>query len=284
MTLPIGTFTLSASGNGCTETGTADIVSAGDDVVQDFALFRKLDNFGHACSPIALDWVDVTNQTALFGDDVAGRLILPFPFPFYGESYQKAFLSSNGNLNFLEANADFIPTAIPTALAPNAAIYAFWADLLINDDDTSIDYGVVGDAPNRAFIVEYRHIQVLGSTAKLDVEIKLWENGTIDLLYGSNPVNPGDGRLATVGIENATGTDALQIGFLERVLPSGGAIRITTVPTGFVKGTVTDANDGLPIGGATVKAQPGGRHATTADDGTYELRLRAGNYSGHRQC
>ena len=63
------------------------------------------------------------------GDDVAGRLRLPFSFPFYGESYDKAFISSNGYLNFLEANADFIPTAIPSALAPNAAIYAFWADL-----------------------------------------------------------------------------------------------------------------------------------------------------------
>ncbi len=93
--------------------------------------------------------------------------------------------------------------------------------------------GVVGDAPNRAFIVEYHDIQVLGSTAMLDLEVKLWENGTIDLLYGSNPVNPGDGRLATAGIENAKGTDALQIGFLERVLPSGGAIRITTVPDGL---------------------------------------------------
>ena len=222
--------------------------------------------------------MDVQGQTALIGDDVAGRLRLPFSFPFYGESYDKAYVSSNGNLNFLEPNADFIPTAIPSGSAPNAAIYAFWADLNIDDDATSVDYGVVGDAPNRAFIVEYQDVQVLGSTATLDLEVKLWESGTIDLLYGSNPVNPGDGRLATVGIEDATGGDALQIGFLERVLPSGGAIRITTVPTGFVGGTVTDRNDGLPIAGAVVTAGPGGRHATTADDGTYRLRLRAGTY------
>ena len=56
---------------------------------------------------------------------------------------------------------------------------------------------------------------------------------------------------ATVGIENATGTDALQIGFFERILESNHAIRITTVPTGFITGTVTDANDGQPIAGAT---------------------------------
>ncbi len=278
LVLPIGTFTLSASADGCTETGIAEITSAGEDVTQDFALFRKLDDFGHACAPTAFDWVDADGQTALIGDEVAGRLRLPFSFPFYGEEYSQVYVTENGYVNFLAPEAGlFIPTGIPATSTPNAAIYALWMDLFITDVG-SIDYELVGTAPNRAFVIEYSDVRVLGAATLLDFEMKLWENGTIDLLYGSNPANPGDGRNATVGIENATGTDALQIGFFESNLESNHAIRITTVPTGFIGGTVTDANDGLPIAGAEIQATPGGRSTTTNDEGQYELRLLAGSY------
>ncbi len=203
---------------------------------------------------------------------------MPFTFPFYDEGYDQVYVSENGYLNFLEPETGFFnPTAIPTAGPPNAAIYPLWMDLYITDVG-SIDSQTVGTAPNRAFVVEYTDVRVLGTAALLDFEVKLWENGTIDLLYGSNPANPGDGRVATVGIENATGTDALQIGFFEGNLESNHAIRITTVPTGFISGTVTDANDGLPIVGAEVTATPGGRSTTTDEDGLYELRLLAGSY------
>jgi subtilisin family serine protease len=279
LTLPIGTFTLSASADGCTETGSAEITSAADDVTQDFALFRKLDDFGHACAPTAFDWVDAQDQTALIGDEIAGRLRLPFAFDFYGESYQQVYVAENGYVNFLAPDAGFfIPTAIPASGTPNAAIYPFWMDLYITDVG-AIDSDTVGTAPNRAFVIEYSDVRVLGTATLLDFEIKLWENGTIDLLYGSNAANPGDGRTATVGIENATGTDALQIGFFESNLSSNSAIRITTVPTGFIGGTVTDANDGLGIAGAEVVAKPGGRKATTGDDGSYTLRVLAGSYN-----
>ena len=182
-------------------------------------------------------------------------------------------------MNFLQPETgNFNPTGIPSRRAPNAAIYPLWMDLYITDVG-SIDSEPIGSGSNRAFVIEYTDVRVLGTAALLDFEIKLWENGTIDLLYGSNPANPGDGRVATVGIENATGTDALQIGFFEGNLESNHAIRITTVPTGFISGTVTDANDGLPIAGAEIQATPGGRSTTTNEDGLYELRLLAGTYA-----
>ena len=113
LNLPIGTFTISASADGCTETGSAEITSAADDVTQNFALFRKLDDFGHACAPTAFDWVDANGQTALIGDEIAGRLRLPFSFPFYDGSYDEVFLSENGYINFLQAETgNFIPTGI----------------------------------------------------------------------------------------------------------------------------------------------------------------------------
>ena len=55
---------------------------------------------------------------------------------------------------------------------------------------------------------------MLGSTSTIDFEIKLYERGeTLDILYGANPANPGDGRGAGIGIEDASGTDGLEFSF-----------------------------------------------------------------------
>lgn len=281
MELPIGTYLLRASANGCTESAEATIVGSLEDEVvdQDFSLFRKLDDFGHACAAIPFDWVTATGQSALYGDEFAGRLRLPFAFPFYDGAYEQIFLSDNGYMNFLGPDQyNMFPQAIPSKSPPNAAIYALWQDLYL-DAGSSIDYELIGSAPDRAFVIAYTGIKARGASGRISFQVKLWEGGAIDLLYGANPANPGDGRNATVGIENATGTDALQLGFREPVIGANSAIRISEVPTGIVSGVVTDANDGSPIAGATVTATPGGRTARTDDTGAYKLRLLPGNYT-----
>jgi subtilisin family serine protease len=278
--LPIGDYTLRAAGGGCTEQGDADISLVDHDITQDFALFRKLDDFGHGCRPIAFNWVDAGTQSALYGEELVGRLRLPFSFEFYGEAYSQIWLSENGYVNFLAPDAgNFIPSSIPSAATPNAAIYPFWQDMTI-DAQSSIDYATVGTAPNRAFVIEYSSMQIFGSPTHVSFEIKLWEDGRIDMLYGPNPASPGDGRSATIGIENADGTDALQFGFLDRgVIDPNSAFRYEHVPSGLVHGTVTDANDGDPVAGAAIVAAPGLRRTTTDADGNYSLRLRPGAYT-----
>jgi subtilisin family serine protease len=276
--LPIGTFTLRGSSGGCTETAFIDIESLGPDLTQDFSLARKLDDFGHGCREIPFAWVDAGTQSALFGDDFAGRLRLPFDFSFYGETYSAVYLSDNGYLNFLAADQfNPFPTGIPSKGAPNAAIYAFWQDLVL-DTSAGIDYDTIGTAPDRTFVIEYAGMRA-GGTSRVSFEIQLHEDGRIDLLYGPNPPNPGDGRTALTGIENATGTDALQISLFDGVIEPNSAVRIEPVASGLVHGTVVDKNDGLPIAGAAVTASPGNRTTHTAEDGSYTLRLRPGHYT-----
>lgn len=277
--LPIGDYTLRASAGGCTEVGLADVSLVDGDITQDFSLFRKLDDFGHGCRPIPFEWLDATGPTALYGDEFAGRIRLPFGFDFYGTTYDQVFISDNGYLNFLageEGNA--FPVSLPNGDPPNAAIYAFWQDLMI-DDPASINSAVIGDSPNRAVVIEYDAMKAAGASGRLSFQVWLWESGTIDMLYGANPANPGDGRNAGVGIENESGTDALEFAFMGGLIQPNSAFRYEVVPTGLVSGVVTDANDGLPIAGATITASPSGRTATTAEDGTYTLRLLPGSYT-----
>ena len=52
-------------------------------------------------------------------------------------------------------------------------------------------------------------------------------------------------------------------------------------PSGFVQGQVTDANDDLPLAGATVKAIRGGsvfRETTTDSNGNYRMQLPLDTY------
>lgn len=289
LTLPVGTYTIRASAGGCTETGLVDgfrIVHTNR--ILDFSLSRKIDDFGHGCRPLAFSWIDATTDTALFGDGFIGRLHLPFQFKFYGQRYQQVYISDDGYLSFLgpdtgnavpgDTSGGAIPLSIPSATTPNAAIYALWRDLYLADD-SSIQYATVGSPGDRTFVIEFNKIAVRGTTAPLDFEIKLYERGeTVDILYGNNPANPGDGRGATVGIENATGTDALQFSFSDSLIIPNSSYRYQMVESGIVHGTVSDRNDGEPIAGATVTASPGFGSTTTAEDGTYSLRLYPGTY------
>ena len=291
LTLPIGEYTIRVAAGGCTSHEESEVTLTLAGVTHDVTLSAKIDDFGHGCHRVAFDWVDAALNTAMFGDQTVGRLAMPFPFPFYGESYDEVFITDNGYLSFeMPEFADPTPIAIPSTGTPNAAIYALWQNLVI-DGASAVRYDTVGTSPDRAFVVEYEQLKVgprfgdLGTeaepaaTGRVDVEVKLWEDGTIDILYGDNPANPGDGRDAGIGIENADGTDALQFSFSEDLVSANVAYRYEVVPSGIVSGTVTDANDDLPIAGAVVTADPGGRTVSTGADGTYSLRVRPGTYT-----
>ena len=228
----------------------------------------------------------------MFGDQTVGRLALPFSFPFYGDAYDAVYITDNGYVTF-EAPEFGFPEPIPRASRRSSRrtprSIPLWQNLVI-DAASSVRYETVGSAPDRAFVLEFEQMRVGPSfgdgdtnaeplASLVDFEVKLWEDGRIDVLYGDNPASPGDGRNASIGIENAAGTDALQFSLFDDLVSSNTAYRYEIVPSGVVSGTVTDGNDGLPIAGAVVTAHPGGRTATTDDDGLYSLRLRPGTYT-----
>ena len=84
----------------------------------------------------AFSWIDITGvgtPIPFTGDDQnQGPFSLPFPFPFYGQTYNTAHVATNGFLNFLAPNASFGNGPIPNPSEPNAAIYPFWDDLFVD--------------------------------------------------------------------------------------------------------------------------------------------------------
>ena len=280
MTLPVGSYTIEASRDGCLSTDQRD-VNLTRNTRQNLNLVLLIDDFGHACESIPYDWVDATQPTTVYGDDTTGRLPLPFPFDYYGTEYDELYIATNGYVAFTDVflgYSDSYNTTIPSGFEPNAAIYALWEDLWVVDS-AHVDYEALTVDGEQVLVVEYAAVPQLGSDAGVDFEIKLWENGTIDLLYGSTIVNASNGSRATIGIEDAEGRQGLMYSYRTPVLEPETALRYSVVPTGTVTGIVTNRNDGLAVAGATVTATPGGRSAVTDESGEYELRLVPGRYS-----
>ncbi len=277
MTLPLGDYTLEARAGGCTSPGTVEITLPGTRRTS-ILTTRKIDDFGHGCRPIDTQWTTRQIQTDLFGDDSFGRLRLPFAFPFYGEAYRTVYISTNGFLSFEQPDFSFIgPGPIPSADGLGAAIYPLWSDLVI-DDDSSVGYRSGGRAPDRWFTISFTSVKEYNGSGRTDFQVKLREQGTIDMIYRNNVGRPGDGSSSTIGLEAPGATDAFLFSFREAIVAPDSAYRYEVVPTGVVSGVVTNANDGLPVEGATVTAQPGGRSGTTDADGRYSIRLVPGRY------
>ncbi len=280
LTLPLGVYALEASRGGCLSVDERE-VQLFSNVRRNFGLVLLLDDFGHGCEPIPYDWVDASLPTTVYGDDTTGRLPLPFPFPYFGVDYEQLFIATNGYLAFEDVFlgfSDYFNVPIPDQFEPNAAIYPLWQDLWVIDS-AHVDYDVVTVEGQQVLVVEYANVPRLGETEGADFEVKLWEDGTIDLLYGSTIGNVGSGGNATIGIEDAMGTDGLMYSYNSPVIEPETALRYSEVPTGTASGTVTNLNDGLPVAGVTVTATPGGRSAVTDENGAYALKLVPGRYS-----
>jgi hypothetical protein len=170
-------------------------------------------------------YIEASTLLPLTGDDASLRLPLPFPFTFYGVTYNQAYVATNGYLNFLDfmGGASYYSNRpIPDRRVPNGAIYAFWDDLYV-DDKASMFTEVRGTAPKRMFVIEWRNVTFNGDEVKrIDFEIILYETGTILFQYRNIDNNSRESASsATIGIENASGDAAAQFSFNTAVLGTG---------------------------------------------------------------
>ena len=277
--VPAGTYHLRADAGRCHGEDRRELVVSGDSTL-DLTLPWLTDDHGYQCQEEDRGYVEGDTPLGLSGLDEWVAHPLPFEFPFYGERYATAYISTKGYVTFLEGNAIFSNTALPNAARPNAAVYAFWDDLEV-DDQASTWTGLIGVAPQREYVIEWRNVTVHSGDVRLDVGIVLHENGDIRLQYRGVGEDPRErGLSATIGIEDPTGTVAHQYSFQEAVLPVGESVVRYRLPGhAFLRGTVTDGSE--PVAGAAVVADAGEgpvAEATTGDDGTYVMWLPLGTY------
>ncbi|MEU6723834.1 S8 family serine peptidase [Nonomuraea wenchangensis] len=278
LTLPEGSYELTVTpASRCSSPATAEVTVSGD-VTKDIELPLRGDGFGYTCRGGAQPYVAGTEKLALTGDDEAAQVTLPFPVPFYGAGQSRAWIVTNGFLTFADSRVTTASNGnLPTSSTPNNAVYPYWDDLIV-DAQAGVYTAVTGTAPHRAFVVEWRNVAFYNATTqRISFAALLGEDGSISFRYKDLDSERARGTSATVGIENATGTDAMRYSYEEAALASGQGVTFTASRHGLVTGAVTDANDGDPIAGATVKVGDVATF-TTGADGSFYGQVLAGDY------
>ncbi|MEV4185654.1 S8 family serine peptidase [Streptosporangium canum] len=252
-------------------------ITVNGDLTKDVDLPRRADSFGYTCAAAAEAYVAGTDKHALTGDDAAQPVTLPFTFPFYGGGYTSGWISSNGFLNFAASSTTAGNSALPSAAAPNAAIYPYWDDLVL-DDQSGVYTATIGTAPKRTFVIEWRNARFYSDAApRISFSTLLGEDGSIGFRYRGITSERASGTSATVGIESPGGTDALQYSHNSAALADGQSLTFAASRHGLLTGTVTDANDGKPLAGATVKVGDVATF-TTGESGTFLGQVLVGDY------
>jgi len=176
-------------------------------------------------------WTDIrpvgTAVTSWTGsaDDGQAIVSLPFGFSFYGVSYNAVKVVTNGFLSFdvVSTNHEYANAAIPAAAEPNIGVYPWWDDLDMTSAGTVHYYS---DVANNRFVVQYTDVPHYTSTGPgvYTFQVILHQNGDIVYQYLDMQQTLNS---ATIGIENATGTIALQAIYNATYVHNNLAVRFT---------------------------------------------------------
>lgn len=151
---------------------------------------------------------------------------LPFSFTFYGKTVTGYYASDNGYITFdsLATTSSASNTSLPNTSGPNNAIYVLWDDLDVANNSSGTKDRVIswtyGTTPNRVHVVEWMSVTKKGLTSAdyIYAAIRLYESSSSLDCYGEDSrfdvvLNGANvlGFTATVGCEDATGTDGTDV-------------------------------------------------------------------------
>ena len=160
-------------------------------------------------------------QTPFVNDDEVFHYTLPFPFQYYGITYDSCTIASNGWLGMgIVTEEDYSNSGIPDSDGPAPMIGSYWEDLSPQRTNSGGVWYWYDEANNR-YIVEYNHIEQFAPTNNFET----FETILYDPAH--YPTSTGDGRIlmqykemsyasqseGTIGIENHSETDGIQYFF-----------------------------------------------------------------------
>ncbi|MEV6262439.1 S8 family serine peptidase [Streptomyces sp. NPDC051784] len=286
LTLPVGTYQLGVTPlNHCAAAVGIAVEVAKGAATKNVALASRRDVFGTTCRQTGEAFPEGQTELTLTPPTGAyAPVTLPFPVALYGRTYEKGWVTRDGQVIFgnlyLGDNG-----RLPSTSGSSGALSPFW-DQLSMDGSSSVRTAVRGTAPHREYVVEWRDMRLArDASQRIGFAATISEDGTYGFHYkdiGEGAFENGTG--ATVGAENQDGTDGFLYSFNERSLRDGMAISFRPEGHAVVSGTVTDANDGKPVQGATVTVTKSGTTVatlTTRADGAYLTQIPATTAANH---
>ncbi|PID29855.1 MAG: hypothetical protein CSB55_00930 [Candidatus Cloacimonadota bacterium] len=217
-----------------------------NDLADDFGYIAEISDF------TAEEWIDISDTEPLTLSDggFSEPLELPFDFPFYSGNYSEIYVGADGLLSFSPTD---VPThmnqRIPYLGAPDNFIAPFWDDLKPTGGTWGEVYaGSAVYGGENVWVVMYDHVKHPYSFLPEHTETfeaVLHPSGQIDFLY-LDLFNPNS---VTAGIENADGTDGIEVVFNAPLLNDMKKITFVlqddTVPPMIMHSAVEGGVDGV---------------------------------------
>ncbi|MES2702931.1 MAG: PKD domain-containing protein [Bacteroidota bacterium] len=194
-------------------------------------------------------------DAGITSDDIYSPLIpIGFIFNYYGINYNSLVIGANGTLSFDATDAGAgDPWPITAPLLGNASkfnnICGPWVDIDIFSTGSAVGtetYSTSGVAPFRRFAVSWCGCSMFSCTAqRTTTQIIIFETtNVIEVHLSTKPVCAGwNGGRAIIGVQNATGTDAVCAPGRDfpavwtnppsegwRFVPSGTTYAVTSIP------------------------------------------------------
>jgi hypothetical protein len=170
---------------------------------------------GYTVEPGVFDPIDISDGTTVGGlpdDGFSSYIPIGFDFTFFGTVHDQLRIGSNGFLNFNSNSSSGCCSGqnIPNPGFPNELIAFAWEDLDPGNGGAPavnlVRYKTVGIAPNRVFVVEFFNVDHFSSGDRVFCHTQLYEGTNCIEIHMD--LQPATCCNHTMGIENATGTEA----------------------------------------------------------------------------
>jgi Peptidase family C25/Propeptide_C25/FlgD Ig-like domain/Carboxypeptidase regulatory-like domain len=262
-------------------------------------------DLGYPLAPV-YDWVEISPESGgsgvsvgltdydRFEDDVV-IMDMPFPFTYYGKTFTKMSVCSNGWISMGGTDLrHYRNWTLPSPGTPDNLIAVYWDDLKIQASNSGVFYW--HDEANHRFIIQWDNLANSWTGVVETFQVILQDpaygagdtgDGVITMNYQDvNPTHSETGY-ATVGIQNEDRDDAVLYTYFN--LYPGGAAPVTdnrsitfrtVIPQaqGTLRGTVTNVANGGPVQGATVNILGYGLSLMSSETGQYQTGLTVGTY------
>lgn len=189
------------------------------------------------------------DQSGRTNDDSVGRIALPFKFTLFTRTFfeeSPVNISSNGWISLtpsVAGTAEWENGRLPGYRVPRPdgsvgrmpanLIAPFFHDLVVGEVDSGVYTRVLGEAPNRRLIVEWRNFSAYDDeedpepdyTTRLTIQAVLYE-GSNDIAFFYRELKGGltQGESATIGLQNDRRDRAIQFGFNRPRLSEGRSL------------------------------------------------------------
>ena len=234
-------------------------------------------------------------DVGLSSDDDSKTVDLPFAFTYYGETFTRATICTNG---WIAMGSTWLTNYrnwnIPAAGAPPYMIAPMWDNLYESGQDAVYHWY---DSANHRYIVQWSRVRNDYGGTTQNFEVILYDpehhttgtgDGIIEFQFDAFNNSDWEQHYSTTGIENEDRTDGLMYGYFNYYntgaasISSGRAIRFITLscdPHGTLTGTITnETNGGTPIENATITVVEIGQTISSGPDGVYTGGVQPGLY------